>query len=92
MASTTTVHYDCWLYDSQRKKNPDLRVPGDPDYDGPLRQYITVFGSVNQLVIELDSETVPESVYAEATHNQGLLPLIVPGRSVIQVLKQLEFE
>ena len=85
-------------YDQARKKDPDLKVPGDPDYRGPLRQYITVYGSAYQFVVELDMEKLPEQgepyalPYALATHNEGLLPFLVPGRTVIQLLKQLEFK
>jgi hypothetical protein len=86
-----------WLqgnYDQARKKDPNLKVPGDPDYRGPQRQYITVFGSAYQFVMELDMEELPKAgePYALATHNAALLPLIVPGRTVIQLLKQLEFK
>ena len=83
--------WDGLNYDEQRKKNPDYKGPTDPDYKGP-RQYITVYGSVNQLVIEVESEKPWEKSYAEATHNEGLIPLIVPGRTVVQLLKKLEFE
>jgi hypothetical protein len=86
-----------WLqgnYDQARKKDPNLKVPGDPDYRGPQRQYITVFGSAYQFVMELDMEKMPDAgqPYALATHNAALLPLIVPGRTVVQLLKQLEFK
>ena len=83
-----------WLqgnYDELRKKDPNFKGPNHPDYKGP-RQYITVYGSANQLVIELDLEKPMEISYAEATHNEGLIPLIVPGRTVVQLLKKLEFE
>jgi hypothetical protein len=86
-----------WLqgnYDQMRKKDPKLKVPGDPDYRGPQRQYITMFGSAYQFVMQYDVEKLPGEgePYALATHNQALLPLIVPGRTVVQLLKQLEFQ
>jgi hypothetical protein len=84
-----------WLqgnYDKQREENPELKVPGDPDYDGPLRQYITVYGSVYQYVVEFETEEIPEHIYALSTHNANIVPFIVPGRSENKVLKQLEFK
>ena len=89
-----------WLqgnYDQMRKKDPKVKVPGDPDYKGPQRQYITVYGSAYQFVMEYDLEKVPEEgtpavPYALATHNKALLPFLVPGRTVVQLLKQLEFK
>ena len=79
-----------WLqgnYDKLREKDPDLKVPGDPEYKGPLRQYVTVYGSVNQYVMELDTESIPDQVYALATHNKDLLPFLVPGSTKNKVLK-----
>ncbi len=68
--------------DEARKKNPDFKPPS---------RFIGVFGSVNELVVELEADKIPEVVYAEATHNRDLIPLIVPGRTVMQVFKRLEF-
>ncbi len=42
-----------WLKEEERKakeKNPDTKVP---------ERFITVFGSVNQIVIEFETEEVP---------------------------------
>ena len=58
--------------------------------DNPPTRYITVFGSANQIVIEVETDTIPEKVYAEATHNEGLLPLIVPGRTELRLLKKIK--
>ena len=63
-----------------------LKKGGAPE-KGPT-QYITVYGNVNQIVIELESDTIPEMVYAEATHNEELLPLIVPGSTELRLLKR----
>ena len=76
--------------DEERKKNPDLKVPGDPDYSGPIGQYNTVYGSANQLVVELDVEKPTEKSYAEMTHNEEFLPRIVPGQTVVPLLKQFK--
>jgi hypothetical protein len=53
-----------------------------------------VYGSAYQFVMEWDLEKLPEDAppYALATHNQALLPFLVPGRTVVQLLKQLEFK
>lgn len=63
----------------------------------PPRRYITVFGSVHQVIVEAEVETIPapflERGYAEhpAEGNQGeFLKLIVPGRSELRVLKELD--
>jgi hypothetical protein len=86
-----------WLqgnWDQMRKKDPTLKVPGDPDYRGSQRQFITAIGSAYQFVLEMDVEKLDldkTPLYAIATHNAPLLPLLVPGRSTIQVLKLLEF-
>lgn len=64
-----------------RAKNPDAKRP---------TRFITMYGSVNQIVIEAEFEKIPEMVYAEATHNKGLLPLIVPGRTEARLLKKIE--
>lgn len=61
----------------------------NPDFQPPTR-YITVYGSVHQIVIEVEYDTIPDGVYAEATHNEGLLPLIVPGRTELRLLKKIE--
>ncbi len=73
-----------WFEDTDAARRKD-----NPSYKPPLR-YITVFGSVNQLVVELESDAIPELVYAEAEHNKDLLSLIVPGRTTMHVLKRLE--
>ncbi len=70
-------------------ESDDAKHKDNPTYKPPVR-WITVFGSVNQLVIEREAETIPDMVYAQATHNNDLLPLIVPGRTTLQVLKRLE--
>ena len=86
-----------WLqgnYDELRKKNPDYKGTADPGYKG-VRQYITVYGSAYQFVAELDAEDPTENApvaYAESTHNEGLIPFIVPGASTVRLLKRLEFE
>ncbi len=64
-----------------RAKNPDATLPV---------RFITVYGSVNQIVIEVETETVPDRAYAEATHNEELLSLIVPGRTESRLLKKIE--
>lgn len=86
-----------WLqgnYDEMRKNDPSYKGTADPSYQG-IRQYITVYGSANQLVIEMEIEDPTASVpraYAEATHNDGLLPFLVPGRTEVRLLKRLEFD
>ena len=78
-------------YDKMREKNPDLKVPGDPEYTGPVRQYITMYGSAYQFVYEQDFEELPDSGQAYAEMSHEMLQYIVPGHTVIQLLKQLEF-
>ena len=73
-----------WLKEGDKKareKNPDATLP---------TRYITVYGSVNQIVIEVENEEIPAIVYAQATHNSDLLPLIVPGRTEMRLLKKID--
>jgi hypothetical protein len=79
-------------WDEARKKDPKLKVPGDPDYRGSQRQFITVYGSAYQFVFEAKVDKIPEEPYALAGNKGALLPLLVPGRTTIQVLKLLEFK
>lgn len=86
-----------WLqgnYDELRKKDPGLKVPGDPDYKGPQRHYLSVFGSSYQFTMEFELEKLPEKwdPYALATHNAALLPLLVPGRTVTSLMQQITFK
>ena len=53
-------------------------------------RFIIVFGSVNQIFIEAESESIPERVYAEKIHNKNSLLLIVPGRSEMWMPKKIE--
>ena len=70
------------------KKGDEKGRKDNPDYQTPNR-YITVYGSVNQVVIELETDKIPEVTYAEATHNEELLPLLVPGRTELRLLKKI---
>jgi hypothetical protein len=75
--------------DSERKaENPDYK---------PLKRYVTVMGSVHQIIIEIEAEEIPpyvlERSYAEhpAEGAQGeFLQWIVPGRSEMRLLKELD--
>jgi hypothetical protein len=62
----------------------------------PRRRYTTVFGSVHQVLVEMEAEKIPEYLleqsYAEhpAEGAQGeFLQLIVPGRTEMRVLQRL---
>jgi hypothetical protein len=78
----------CQQQDQERKER-------DTTYTPPKR-YITVFGSVHQVIVEVEVETIPEPLlhgYADhpAEGAQGeFLKLIVPGRSELRVLKELD--
>jgi hypothetical protein len=77
----------CSQQDQERKAR-------DAAYTPPKR-YITLFGSVHQVMVEAEVETIPEPFlrgYAEhpAEGAQGeFLQLIVPGHSELRVLKEL---
>ena len=78
------------------KEADERRASQNPDYRPP-RRFITVFGSVHQFVAMFEMEKVPEEplVYAEMAPEgeQGeFLKLIVPGRTEIHVLKELELD
>ena len=86
-----------WLqgnYDKMRKNNPDYKGTADPSYKG-MRQYITVYGSAYQYVAEMDVDDPTKAeplAYAESTHNEGLIQFVVPGTTVVSLLKRLDFE
>jgi hypothetical protein len=76
------------------KQADETRRKDDPNYK-PFKRYITVFGSVHRIVIEVEMEKVPEDplVYAEGAPEgtQGeFLKMIVPGRSELLLLKELD--
>ena len=71
----------------------EKRTEQNPEYK-PFKRYITVFGSVHQVIVEIEMEKLPEEpvVYAEmADEGQSeLLTFIVPGRTTLHVLKELD--
>jgi len=75
--------------DAERKQqNPDYRPP---------KRYITVYGSLHQVIIEAETESavshLTERAYAELGGEgaQGeFLAMIVPGRSELRLLKELD--
>jgi hypothetical protein len=75
--------------DAERKQQ-------NPEYQPPKR-YITVYGSLHQVVIEAETESavshLTERAYAELGGEgaQGeFLAMIVPGRSELRLLKELD--
>jgi hypothetical protein len=80
-----------WLVQQDIKRKEE-----NPDYTPPKR-YITVAGSVHQVTVEVEGEEIPVSMlehpYAEgpAEGAQGeFLQWIVPGRTEIRLLKELD--
>ncbi len=75
------------------KQQDEARSKRDPAYV-PWKRYITIFGSVHQMVIELEVDKVPEEpwVYAETAGEaqEEFLTMIVPGRTELRVLKELD--
>lgn len=72
------------------------RKQQNPDYQPPKR-YITVYGSLHQVVIEAETESavshLTERAYAELGGEgaQGeFLAMIVPGRSELRLLKEIK--
>jgi hypothetical protein len=73
--------------DERYKKN-------DPNWK-PFKRYITVFGSVHQVVIEIETEKVwvEPPVFAEGNPTDAsadFMKLIVPGRTETRLLKELD--
>ena len=75
------------------KQRDEARRKRDPAYK-PYKRYITVFGSVHQLVIELEVAKMEEEPLAYAGiagEAQGeFMAMIVPGRTELRVLKELD--
>jgi hypothetical protein len=80
-----------WIVQQDIKRKEE-----NPDYTPPKR-YITVAGSVHQVTVEVEGEEIPvymlEHPYAEhpAEGPQSeFLQWIVPGRSEVRLLKELD--
>jgi len=81
------------------KQQDEQRQAQDPAYT-PWKRYITVFGSVHQIVIEIEMDQPPEepwlSGYAEFGPEQldgaqgEFLKMIVPGQSELKLWKALD--
>jgi hypothetical protein len=79
------------------KQEDARRTEQDPAYE-PYKRYITVFGSVYQLVIELEVEDLSkeawiyEKAYAERASGSedDFAQMIIPGRTELRVLKELD--
>ena len=58
----------------------------------PPKRYITVFGNLTQVVAEFPAETVPDYpvVWAEGDGGAGVYDMVIPGRSEMYVLKEIE--
>lgn len=72
------------------------RKQQNPNYQPPKR-YITVYGSVHQVLIEVETEGVPGHLTERAYAEHGgdgvqaeFLAMIVPGRSELRLLKGLD--
>jgi len=77
-----------WCSDADKE-----RKAANPAYVAPKR-YITVLGDVCKFVAEFPMETVPEHppVWAGGDGTGGVGGMIVPGRTELVVLKELEME
>lgn len=81
------------------KQQNQKRLVQDPSYR-PYKRYVTVFGNVHQVVIEVETDQPPQDwlsfAYAEVgpeeeEGSQGeFLKLIVPGRTELKLLKELD--
>lgn len=70
----------------RKKKNPDYVPP---------KRYITVIGNLTRFFAEFELDTVPEhpSVWSESIEGNGdLKDMVVPGRSELYVLKEMQIE
>lgn len=77
-----------------RQRDVD-RKQQNPDYQPPKR-YITVYGSLHQVIIEVETDSaagyLTDHAYAELDSEgaQGeFLAMLVPGRSELRLLKEL---
>lgn len=78
-----------WFQDADRE-----RTAKNPGYVPPKR-YITVIGNLTRVYCEWPWEVIPDHppVWSESIQEQGdFKDLIVPGRSEVFVLKELEIE
>ena len=76
------------------RKADEKRKKEDPNYK-PFKRYITVFGSVHRVIVEIEMEKVPEDpfLYAESTAPAGaddFQNLIVPGRTELLLLREID--
>lgn len=69
------------------------RKAANPEYVPPKR-YITVLGNLTRFVIEFPLETLPDqmTVWADSAEGTGVYDMVIPGRSEMVVLKELEID
>ena len=69
------------------------RKVANPEYVPPKR-YITVFGDLTRFMAEFPVEVVPEHppVWGAGDGTGGVGDMIVPGRSEMYVLKEIEID
>jgi hypothetical protein len=78
-----------WIQDADRERGAK-----NPDYKPPKR-YITVIGNLTKTYGEFEMEAVPAHPpewIQSIEEDGGLKDMIVPGRTEMYVLKELEFE
>ena len=79
------------------KEADEKRSKADPRYVVP-RRYMTVFGSQSKIVCEFeipDAKTLAESLEPKtppATGTGSFLDLVVPGKSEMVLLKEIELK
>ena len=81
------------------KQQDQVRLAQDPTYK-PYKRYVTVFGSVHQVVIEVEAAQPPQDWFTTAYAEVGpeelggaqgeFLKLIVPGRTELKLLKEFD--
>ena len=77
------------------KQQDEERKQADPSYV-PLKRYITVYGSVHQITIEIEMENTTDHPvvdgYAEMASDASddFHKMIVPGSSKITMLKEID--
>ncbi|MCB9156317.1 MAG: hypothetical protein H6645_04285 [Caldilineaceae bacterium] len=77
------------------KQSDERRKQADPSYTA-IKRYITVYGSVHQITIELEMENTTDHPfvdgYAEMVGGaqDDYLKMIVPGSSELKILKEID--
>jgi hypothetical protein len=74
------------------KKADDLRRQKDPSYRPPKR-YVTVYGNASRVEIYFEAAKTTEEPYVWADapgDGTGFTDLLVPGRTEVRLLKELE--